>query len=70
MRGRACQGVEQRHQQKHDVERQDGDGAAQHEGMRIILKCGWRSDARVRGGAIVTIPRGIKKGFFYYSVVG
>jgi hypothetical protein len=40
MQRRARQRVEQRHQQKHDVERQGGDGAAQHEGMRIILKCG------------------------------
>lgn len=39
MQGRTRQGVEQRHQQKHDVERQGGDGAAQHEGMRIILNC-------------------------------
>ena len=34
-----CQGVEQRGQQKQDMELQGGDGAAQHEGMRIILKC-------------------------------
>jgi hypothetical protein len=40
MQGHARQRVEQRHQQKHDVERQGGDGAAQHDGMRIILKCG------------------------------
>ena len=45
MQGRARQRVEQRHQQKHDVERQGGDGAAQHEGMRIILKCGQRMRA-------------------------
>jgi len=42
MQGRARQRVEQRHQQKHDVERQEGGVAAQHEGMRIILKCGRR----------------------------
>lgn len=49
MQGRARQGVEQRHQQKHDVERQGGDGAAQHEGMRIILKCAcWRGEAPMR----------------------
>jgi len=49
MQGRARQRVEQRHQQKHDVERQGGDGAAQHEGMRIILKCGcWRGEAPMR----------------------
>lgn len=40
MQGRTRQRVEQRHQQKHDVERQGGDGAAQHEGMRIILNRG------------------------------
>ena len=40
VQGHACQGVEQRGQQKQDVELQGGDGAAQHEGMRIILKCG------------------------------
>ena len=40
VQGHTCQGVEQRHQQKQDVEGQGGDGAAQHEGMRIILKCG------------------------------
>jgi len=40
MQGRTRQGVEQRHQQKHDVGRQGGGVAAQHEGMRIILKCG------------------------------
>ena len=45
MQGRARQRVEQRHQQKHDVERQGGDGASQHEGMRIILKCGRLFDA-------------------------
>ena len=39
MQGSARQRVEQRHQQKHDVERQGGDGAAQHDGMRIILNC-------------------------------
>jgi hypothetical protein len=39
VQGRARQGVEQRHQQKHDVEGQGGDGAAQHDGMRIILNC-------------------------------
>ena len=32
MQGRTRQGVEQRHQQKHDVEGRGGDGAAQHEG--------------------------------------
>ena len=38
VQGHTCQGVEQRGQQKQDVEVQGGDGAAQHEGMRIILK--------------------------------
>lgn len=46
MQGRAGQGVEQRHEQKHYVERQGGDGAMQHEGMRIILNCAcWREEA-------------------------
>ena len=40
VQGHTCQGVEQRGQQKQDVELQGGDGAAQHEGMRIILNCG------------------------------
>ena len=51
MQGRARQRVEQRHQQKHEVKSQGGDGAAQHEGMRIILKCGWLFDERVCGSA-------------------
>lgn len=45
VQGHACQGVEQRGQQKQGVELQGGDGAAQHEGMRIILKCEGEADA-------------------------
>ena len=41
VQGHTCQGVEQRGQQKQGVKLQGGDGAAQHEGMRIILKCRW-----------------------------
>ena len=48
VQGHTCQGVEQRGQQKQDVEVQGGDGAAQHEGMRIILKCGVASRAGVK----------------------
>ena len=48
VQGHTCQGVEQRGQQKQDVELQGGDGAAQHEGMRIILKCGVASRAGVK----------------------
>jgi hypothetical protein len=48
MHRRARQRVEQRNQQKHDVERQGGDGAAQHEGMRIILNCERRSRPSAR----------------------
>ena len=48
MQGHTRQGVEQRGQQKQDVELQGGDGAAQHEGMRIILKCGVASRAGVK----------------------
>ena len=48
VQGHPCQGVEQRGQQKQDVEVQGGDGAAQHEGMRIILKCGVASRAGVK----------------------
>lgn len=40
MQGSADQGVEQRHQQKHDVEREGGDGAAQHEGCESYSTTG------------------------------
>ena len=57
VQGHTCQGVEQRHQQKHDVEGQGGDGAAQHEGMRIILKCGrWFGALLVQRGVDASAP--------------
>lgn len=48
VQGRTCQRVEQRHQQKHEVERQGGDGAAQHEGCESY-STGWRGGQAERG---------------------
>ena len=47
VQGHTCQGVEQRGQQKQGLDSQGGDGAAQHEGMRIILNCRGASNALI-----------------------